>query len=124
MKNHFGSIHNPRRLHDTIHDSIAELNAHRFIVNKTRLILVDGIYTMYRWDEKNLQNHKHVDITNQLLFGSDPVAVDTVGWNTISSIRKRHGLKPIEPTPEYINIAASQYSLGNKDLQKINLKDI
>ncbi len=124
MKNHFGSINSPKNLHDTIQQSTAELNAHNVIVEKTRLIILDGIFSLCKWMVKNKRNQEYVDVTNQLLIGTDTVAIDTIGWHTIADLRKRHGLKPVEPTPEYINIAASQYGLGNNNLQKIDLIDI
>ncbi|NOZ26227.1 MAG: DUF362 domain-containing protein [Nitrospirae bacterium] len=122
MKNHFGSISSPARLHATIQDSIALLNTHDVIVKKTRLILVDGIFTEYKWF--NGRDQETVDVTNQLLFGTDPVAVDFVGWQMIEDLRKRHGLEPLDPKPVFIQKAALEYGLGNADVRKIDLVDI
>lgn len=122
MKNHFGSISSPGRLHSTIQDSIAMLNTHDAIVKKTRLILVDAIFTEYKWS--NGRNQDTVDVTNQLIFGTDPVAVDHVGWRMIESIRKRHSLDPLEPEPLFIRKAAEGYGLGNNDMRKIDLIDV
>ncbi len=122
MKNHFGSISNPAGLHPTMHDSIAALNAHRLISRKTRLILLDGIFAGIKWI--NGRNQDYVVKNNQLLFGLDPVAIDYLGWQAIESYRKNHGLKPLEPTPEYLHIASANYGLGNDDPQHIDLTDI
>ncbi len=122
MKNHFGSISSPGRLHSTIQDSIAMLNAHDLIVNKTRLILVDAIFAEYKWF--NGRDQETVDVTNQLLFGTDPVAIDFIGWQMIESLRRGHSLNPVEPEPLFIHKAAQEYGLGNDDLKRIALEDI
>ena len=122
MKNHFGSIAGCSKLHSTIQDSIAKLNAHKLIIEKTRLILVDAIFTEYKWS--NGRNQDHVEITNQLIFGIDPVAADYVGWQMIEKIREDHGLQPVNPKPVFIQKAACRYNLGNNNLQKIDITDI
>jgi len=121
MKNHFGSISNCGKLHSTIQDSLAALNTHELIVKKTRLILVDAIFTEYKW--YNGRNQDTVDITNRLLFGNDPVAIDYVGWQMIEALRERHSLKPVHPKPTFIHKAALTYGLGNDDPRRIDLID-
>lgn len=122
MKNHFGSISNCSKLHSTIQDSLPALGAHELIAKKTRLILVDAIFTEYKW--VNGRNQDYVVISNQLLFGSDPVAIDYIGWQMIEKLRRHHGLKPVNPKPSFIHKAAANYGLGNDDLKKIDLIDI
>jgi hypothetical protein len=63
-------------------------------------------------------------VTNQLLVGSDPVAIDSIGWRTIDALRRRHNLEPVKPEPHYLQIAASRYGLGNADIQRIDIVDI
>lgn len=121
MKNHFGSIADPSALHETIHQSIAELNAHPLISDKTRLIIADGIFTQYKWT--NGRNQEDIETTNQILIGLDPVAIDSIVWNTIAAIRKKNNLDPLSPSPEYLSIANSQYGLGNTDLRRIDIID-
>lgn len=122
MKNHFGSIAGCSELHSNIQNSIASLNAHELIAKKTRLILVDAIFTEYKW--YNGRNQDTVDITNQLLFTMDPVAVDYIGWQIIEKLRRHHGLPPVSPKPIFIHKAAIHYGLGNDDFKKISLIDI
>lgn len=122
MKNHFGSISMCKRLHPTVHDSLPALNAHKLIADKTRLILVDGIFAEYKW--VNGRNQDYVVPTNQLMLGHDPVALDYTGWQTIEELRRHHGLKPLDPQPAYIHKAAVEYGLGNDDPNKIDLMDI
>jgi hypothetical protein len=122
MKNHFGSIYNCGKLHPTIQDSVAALNAHRLIVEKTRLIVADGIFAQYKW--VNGRNQDTVDTTNQLLFGYDPVAVDYIGWQLLESLRERHNLSPIDPKPEFIHRAAINFGLGNADAKSIDVREV
>ena len=122
MKNHFGSISYCGKLHPTVQDSLAELNAHKLIVKKTRLILVDAIFAEYKW--VNGRNQDYVDITNQLLFGYDPVATDFTAWQIIEELRRSHNLNPVHPKPTYIHKAAVDYGLGNDDPKKIDLIDV
>lgn len=122
MKNHFGSISYCRKLHPTVQDSLAALNAHKLIVKKTRLILVDAIFGEYKWVSGRSQDY--VETTNQLLFGNDPVAIDYTGWQMIEKLRQHHGLNPVDPKPIYIHKAAVSYGLGNDDPKKIDLIDI
>ena len=122
MKNHFGSISNPSGLHATIQDSIAALNAHDQIVSKTRLILMDAIFTEYKW--VNGRSQEYVYATNQLLFGIDPVAIDYIGWQSIAKLRQLNGLQAVTPEPTFIKIASEKFGLGNYEMQKISLIDL
>jgi len=122
MKNHFGSIVGCSELHSNIQNSIAALNTHKLIMRKTRLILVDAIFTEYKWF--NGRNQDTVDITNQLLFAVDPVATDYIGWQMIENLRKNHSMNPVNPKPSYIHKAAADYGLGNDELKNIDLIDI
>lgn len=122
MKNHFGSISMCKKLHSTVQDSLAALNAHKLIAKKTRLILVDAIFAEYKW--VNGRNQDYVDTTNQLLFGNDTVAIDYIGWQMIEKLRRHHGLKPVNPKPTFIHKAAINYGLGNDDPKNIDLIDI
>jgi hypothetical protein len=57
-----------------------------------------------------------------LLFGTDPVAVDTVGYKVIEDLRKSAGLESLKGTrrePIYIKRSA-EYGLGTADLDKID----
>ena len=83
---------------------------------------MDGIFTEYKWE--NGKNQDHVAVTNQLLFGIDPVAIDYLGWQQIARLREQYGLKPIEPMPAFIHKAAVDYRLGFDDRKKIELIDL
>ena len=102
MKNHFGSIASPAQLHSTIHDSIAALNSHDFIREKTRLIVVDGIFTSWKW--VNGRDQKYVKKTNMLLMSFDPVALDYIGWKFIEKIRNNQNLQALDPQPLFLEL--------------------
>lgn len=122
MKNHYGSISNPAALHSSIHDKIAQLNAHSIIQEKTRLIVVDGIFAQYKWSNSRDQNH--VAKTNLLLLGYDSVAVDYTGWQILESLRKGYGMKPLDPRPMFLEKATKIFGLGNSDPDKIKVQTI
>ena len=61
-----------------------------------------------------------------LLFGTDPVAIDTVGYGIIEDLRRNAGIEPLKGSkrePIYLQRAA-QYGLGNGDPEKIELKEL
>lgn len=122
MKNHFGSISNPAALHSSIHDRIAQLNAHSLIQKKTRLIVVDGIFAQYKWS--NSRDQSHVAKTKLLLLGYDSVAVDYTGWQILESLRKGYGMKPLDPKPMFLEKATNNFGLGNSDPGKIKVQTI
>jgi len=118
MKNHYGSIDNPQTHHEDIMTYIPYLNSLPFIREKTRLIVLDGIFINYRW--VNGRDQSYVDILNKLLISDDPVAVDYVGWKIIEKKRQEHGLHPVSPEPVYIQNAANK-GLGTINPSQINL---
>jgi hypothetical protein len=91
-------------------------------LEKTRLIVADGIFAQYKW--VNGRNQDTVDATNQLLFGYDPVAVDYMGWQLLEGLRERHGLNPIDPKPEFIHRASAVYGIGNAEAKNIEVTEI
>lgn len=122
MKNHYGSISNPAALHSSIHDRIAQLNAHSLIQKKTRLIVVDGIFAQYKWSDS--RDQRHVAKTKLLLLGYDSVAVDYIGWQILESLRKSYGMKPLEPIPMFLEKATKIFGLGNSNPDKIKVQTI
>ncbi|MFC1863194.1 DUF362 domain-containing protein [Thermodesulfobacteriota bacterium] len=119
MKNHYGTCY-PN--HSDIMNRIAIINALSQIKDKTRLIVLDAIFCEYKYF--NGRGQSNIDITNNLMFATDPVALDEVGWQMIESLRAIHGLQPVDPTPDYIHIAATDYGLGIDDPNQIEIFDI
>jgi uncharacterized protein (DUF362 family) len=122
MKNYFGTIHNPNKYHDSHCDPfIAELFETGEVRKKHRLTILDALLVQYhrgpayhaRWAEKY----------EALVFGYDPVAVDSVGWQIIENLRAEKGLsllKEEEREPVYLH-TAEKLGLGSADWEKIQI---
>ena len=57
-----------------------------------------------------------------VLIGTDPVAIDAVGFEIVEDLRKTAGLEKLKGTrkePIYIK-TAGRYGLGTADLEKID----
>jgi len=121
MKNHYGSFANPSEHHDDIMDHIPLVNSLPEIREKTRLIVLDGIFGEYKWI--NGRDQTYVERVNRILVANDPVALDFVGWEMIEGLRKHHDLPPIEPAPVFIEKAAHA-GLGTNDPEKIDRIEI
>jgi hypothetical protein len=64
-----------------------------------------------------------VDKLGTVYASRDPVALDTVAWQKIESLRKSRGLKPLAGSKrEPLHIAlGAKHRLGTNDLAKIDL---
>ena len=121
MKNHYGSVDNPSSLHGSIlrimscDPYIAELNNVPDIKDKTRFILVDSLIGTY----KGGPNGRPQFVTNSVLVGKDPVAVDHRGWEMIKSERQQKGIGMSYPA--HIKTAAKM-ELGTNDPANMRIK--
>jgi uncharacterized protein (DUF362 family) len=119
MKNHLGSVRNPRALHRDNCLYVADLNALDPIRKKTRLILVDAIRGQY-----NLGPH-HVPFCvweyAGLMAATDTVAVDAVAAEEMKSQRRKKGISgAVRPTIRHVPRAA-ELGLGIADLKRISV---
>ena len=125
MKNYFGAIHNPNKLHENGCDPyVADLNTMPCFRDKTRLIVVDGSTAQFHAGPS--YKPEYAWRFSGFIVGNDPVAVDTVGWNIIEKKRREKGYKTLEQEgrpPNYIASAAAR-GLGENRLEKINLLEI
>ncbi len=122
MKNYFGAIHNPNKYHDTNCDPyVAELFETEPIKKKHKLSILDCLVVQYhrgpsyhpRWAKEN----------ETLIFGTDPVATDFVGWHVIEQLRSENGLPSLKEEnrePKYLR-TAEKMGLGNANLKDITL---
>ncbi len=118
-----GSINVPHE-HHAHHASpqIAKLYAHEAIKSRVRLHITDGYKVMYDRgpvDPIAFVSHEAVYVT------TDPVAMDTYGWELVDKIRVEKGLKPLKESgrePGYI-AAAADLGLGIHDRSKIVVKE-
>ncbi len=124
LKNHYGSIHNPNKYHDNGCDPyIADLNSLEQIRTRQRLIIVDCLKVQFHGGPA--YHPKWATDYGALLFGTDPVAIDTVGYGIVEDLRMNAGiesLKGLGREPIYLK-RAEQYGLGNGDPEKIELKE-
>jgi uncharacterized protein (DUF362 family) len=129
LKNHFGSITNPSDFHywDTqeMHKSVVELNAHPAIKGKTRLIVCDALQP--QWDQGPTHTPGLRWNLNALLFGFDPLAVETVGLDIIEQKRKAVGQLGARwqlPYARKMIAYGQEKGLGVGDLNRIEVERI
>jgi len=122
MKNYFGAIHNPNKYHDSHCDPyIAELFETDFIRKKHRLTILDALRVQYH---RGPSFHPQWAANCQkLVFSTDPVATDAVGWKIIEELRARKGLPSLREEnrePGYL-LTAERLELGQAQLANIEI---
>lgn len=102
LKNHFGTVRfsdyasGPGYLHGKgIEQSIVDINLNYHIINKTRLIIADGLIGIYGRGELNSIKKWNTfpsedGIPNSLFFAKDPLAVESVVNDYIEEERRFH----------------------------------
>jgi uncharacterized protein (DUF362 family) len=122
MKNHYGSILVPRDLHGNHCDPyLADLNAQPPIKDKTRLILVDGLRSLYNGGPRDKPQWRWRQ--NSILAGTDTVAVDSLVLRILEEKREEVGMEPVAPRAHHLETAAKM-GLGTNDLSKVDLREI
>lgn len=119
MKNHYGSVNSPGRLHGNRCDpAIAELNNQPAIRDKTRLIVGTALQVSpCDWNQPETEN--------ALLFSFDSVALDTVGRDILVRHRQQLGLSAdhlIAGAPQLET--AQSLQLGTTDPARIELLEV
>lgn len=123
LKMHYGTIQNPRDFHanNCCKPGIADINTIPVIKEKTRLILMDALYTVIdggpSWNPPSMRQ------TKSILVATDPVALDRIMLESIEALRLAEKLEPLTPMSEHIKIAG-ELGLGEYDREKINLVEI
>lgn len=123
LKNHYGSIDNPRDFHpnNATNPGIPEINAIPVIRNKQKLIIADALLGVFdggpRWKRETLW------VNNEIIIGTDPVAVDTVMMTKLDQKREMEGFEPIEPNAIHLQLS-EELGLGNHQLSYIDLQEI
>jgi len=119
LKNHFGTIDNPRDCHSDFCDPfVAKLNAAPQIRNKTRLIVCDAAFGVYDGGPRGAPQFKH----NAILAATDTVALDFTGMQIINSQRKRNGLDPVTDMAVHIK-TAEKMGLGTCTPHRIKFEE-
>ncbi len=127
LKNFFGAIHNPNKYHLTVGDPyVADVNMLPAIRQKIRLHIGDATAVQYEGGPSFLPQWSWR--FNGLVVGTDPVALDYVGWQLIEQKRASEGMKSLAAlnrAPNYIATAAdSGHRLGTNDPKRIERLEI
>jgi uncharacterized protein (DUF362 family) len=125
MKNlAYGAISNTGRLHEQLWaDTCAEVCAFPPIRDKVVLNIVDGLIGCYQGGPA--ANPQFITNFNTLLVGTDPVAVDRIGYEIILKKRIEENIqKEDSPRGRTFMDMAEKLQLGVADLKKIKHKKI
>ena len=119
LKNHFGTIDNPRDCHSNFCDPfVAKLNAAPQIRDKTRLIICDAAFGVYDGGPTGAPQFKH----NAILAATDTVALDFTGTQIINAQRKLNGLDMVTDMAIHIK-TAEKMGLGTCTKNRINFEE-
>ncbi len=115
LKNHYGSVNQPMRLHGNSCEAAADLNAQPNIRDKTRLIVGSALLVASG-------NWHSPETEDSLLFSFDPVAHDTVARDILVRNREAQGQNSgsLVNVSRYLQTAQS-LNLGTNDSTKIEL---
>ena len=127
LKNFFGAIHNPNKYHLTAGDPyVADVNMLPPIPQKVRLHIGDATAVQYEGGPSYMPQWSWR--FNGLVVGTDPVALDSVGWQLIEQKRATEGMKSLAASgrePKYIATAAdAEHRLGTNDPRRIERLEV
>jgi len=119
-----GTINNPHEHHaHNASPQIAMLYNHPIVTSRVRLHITDAFKVMY--DRGPLDKDPKTRLLQGAVYvATDPVAMDTVGWQLVDQLRKEKGLKSLKDSkrePRYIR-TAGELGLGVADPNAIRLK--
>ena len=119
----FGSLSNTARLHNLWAKAVAEPCAFPCLRDKVVLNIGDGLQGCYEGGPA--ANPKYIWDANLMLFGTDPVAVDAVGYDFILKERMKRGLQLLEDKKarDFLKIAG-ELGLGVPQRDNIKLKEL
>ncbi len=125
MKNWFGVVHNPNKMHDDgCNPYVAPLSAQKVIRGKLRLNVVDGSFGQCNGGPSRVPRWAWP--FSGFLASTDPVAIDTIGWRLIEARRQEVGLPTLAAEhrePRYI-AAAAKLGLGVADPARIEQLEV
>lgn len=127
LKNYFGAINNPNKLHDNGCDpTVADNYSLPMLGAKTRLCICDATTVQYHGGP----GHKpgYCEQFGGVLVSDDPVALDTMAESIIAKFRKEKKLPTLtaedRPPKFLITAAAEPRFLGVADKSKIKIVEI
>lgn len=125
LKNWFGAIHNPNKMHENGCDPyVADVAGLPEFRDRARLFVCDGALAQYEAGPgyKGAFAWKF----SGLLVSNDPVAVDAVAHGIIAKKRAEKGLPTLEQEerPARFLASAAERGLGTAGMEKITVKEI
>lgn len=120
----FGSVSNTGRLHAKLwNETCAQVCAFAPLRDKVVLNIVDGIKGCFNGGPG--ANPQFFCDYNAIITGSDPVAVDRIGYDLVLAKRIAEGLQKAG-TPQALEfmLQAERLSLGVADREKIELREV
>ena len=119
LKNHYGTIDNPKDCHSNYcNPFISKMNASSQIKDKTKLIICDAAFGIYKGGPLGAPQWKN----NSILASIDPVALDYSGMQIINAQRKKKDLDKVDVKAVHVK-TSHDMGLGNADPNKIILKE-
>ena len=119
LKNHYGSIDIPHFFHHNDCDPfIARINAAPQIRDKTRLIICDAAYVIYRGGPSGLPQAQ----CSSILASTDPVALDYTGMQIINKYLEQNNKTPVTPAMAIHVKTAQKMGLGTCKPDNIQVK--
>ena len=127
MKNWYGAINNPNKLHENACDPyIADVNMMPVFREKTRLVVCDATTGQYNGGPGH--KPKYTWPFAGVIVGADAVAVDTVAYHIIDEKRKAEGLPTLKDEgrpPKFLSTAAdAKHKLGENRYEKIRVIEV
>ena len=118
----FGSLSNTARLHAIWARAVSEPCAFPCLRDKVVLNIVDGLRACY--DGGPGANPNFIYDANLMLFGTDPVAVDTIGYEVVLAERMARGVVQGDHprNREFLRIA-TELGLGTSNRSAITLSE-
>ncbi|MCF8368815.1 MAG: DUF362 domain-containing protein [Bacteroidales bacterium] len=122
LKNHYGSIDNPREFHqyNATKPGIPEINAIPVIREKQKLIIADALLGVI--DGGPGWSLDKIFTFGGILLGTDPVAIDSIMLDILNKKRIEEEYDPID-TAIHLELSEAE-GLGNHKMENIDLIEI
>ncbi len=119
LKNHFGTIDNPRDCHPNYCDPyIAKLNNVSQIRDKTKLVICDAAFCVYEGGPRGAPQWQ----PKSILAATDPVALDYTGMQMINGERQKNDYEPVTGMAVHLKTAQA-LGLGTCSPNRIALRE-
>ena len=119
LKNHYGSIDLPHFCHDNDCDPfVAKINAASQIRDKTRLIICDAAYVIYKGGPSGLPQAQY----SSILTATDPVALDYTGMQINDKYREQNNKTPVTQAMAIHVTTLKKMGLGTCNPDNIQVK--